>query len=276
MTHYNKLLSLAVTEKADCIVIGGDILPRARSLVDLLDVQRKFIIYHLRPLFERFREANHETTIYLMMGNDDFAVNMDMLEEMDAEGLIKLLHLRAYHLAGNLYIAGYGCVPPTPFMIKDWERLDGERSEVPARSYEACTSSRDGLEYVNVRDWLITHNTINEDLKILAGMSDPGNTAYVMHTPPFGTTLDVLYNGLHVGSRSVRCFIEDHKPPLTLHGHIHESRHMTNQLADSIGRSICVNAGQSEDMLHAVVIDIPGYTVRPVGYSSAGDLYQDV
>ncbi len=264
MTHYHKLLSLAVTEKADCVVIGGDILPRAQSLVALIHVQRKFIIYQLRPLFKRFRETNHETAIYLMMGNDDFAVNMDMLEEMDAEGLIKLLHLRAYHLAESLYIAGYGCVPPTPFMIKDWERLDGERSEVPERSYEACTSSRDGIENVYVRDWLISHNTINEDLKNLAGMSDPGNTVYVMHTPPFGTMLDVLYNGLHVGSRSVRRFIEDNAPPLTLHGHIHESRYMTNQLADSIGRTICVNAGQSENMLHAAVIDIPEYIVRPV------------
>lgn len=258
LSHYRKLLFLAEKEKADCIVMGGDLLPRGRPLAVLVEAQKRFIIDCLRPLLEKFREVNREKTIYLMMGNDDFAVNMDLLEEMEDEGLIKLLHLRTHHLTDSLSIAGYGCVPPTSFLIKDWERLDGERAAVPARSYQAYSSARDGIVPIDVREWFISHNTIGEDLETLARLSEPASTVYVIHTPPLCTTLDVLRNGRHAGSRLVRRFIEEYTPPLTLHGHIHESHRMTKELTDRIGGTICINAGQSEKVLHAVIIDFFG------------------
>lgn len=262
--HYQKLLSVAVREEVDCIVIGGDLLPKGQLLSILIEAQKRFIIDHLRPLLERFREATHEIPIYLMMGNDDFAVNMDRLEEMEADGLVRLLHLRVHPLTDNLYIAGYGCVPPTSFLIKDWERLDVERAMVPERSYQACSSTLNGIVPIDAREWFISHNTISEDLDVLARLSDPATTIYVTHTPPFDTNLDVLHNGRHAGSRSVRHFIEDYMPPLTLHGHIHESHHITKELMDRIGTTICVNAGQTEEVLHAVIVDLPGYAVRGV------------
>lgn len=262
LRHYQKLLSLAETEEVNCIVIGGDLLPKGHSLNVLIEVQKKFIVEHLRPLFKKFREVNREKSIYLMMGNDDFAVNMDQLEKMEAEGLIKLLHLRTHPLTDSLSIAGYGCVPPTPFLIKDWERLDCGRAAVPARSYQACSSTPDGTAPIDARDWFLSHNTISEDLDMLARLSDPASTVYVTHSPPFCTALDVLINGRHAGSRSVRRFIEEYAPPLTLHGHIHESYHMTKELANRIGGTLCINAGQTEAILHAVIIDLPGYLVR--------------
>lgn len=264
LRHYQKLLSLSVIEKADCIVIGGDLLPKGQLLRALIEAQKRFITQHLRPLFEGFREVHHEKAIYLMMGNDDFAVNMNQLEEMEAEGLLKLLHLRVHHLTDNLFLAGYGCVPPTSFLIKDWERLDGERVTVPEHSYQGCRSTQNGVVPIDAREWFISHNTISEDLEAMTRLSEPASTIYVMHAPPLGTKLDVLRNGRHAGSRSVRTFIEEHTPPLTLHGHIHESHHVTKELMDRIGSTICVNAGQAEEVLHAVVVDIPGYTVRRV------------
>jgi Icc-related predicted phosphoesterase len=53
----------------------------------------------------------------------------------------------------------------------------------------------------------------------------------------------------------VRAFIEQHQPPLTLHGHIHESPAVSGSYADRIGRTLCVNPGQSPDRLHAVIFD---------------------
>lgn len=264
LSHYRKLLFMAEEEKADCIVIGGDLLPGGWPLGVLANVQRKFIIDCLEPLFEKFRSVNLEKTIYLMMGNDDFAVNMDRMEEMECDGLVKLLHLRTHLLTNSLSIAGYGCVPPTCFLIKDWERLDGERASIPVRSYQACSSAPDGIVPVDVGEWFIAHNTIGEDLEILAKLSKPTSTVYVMHTPPFGTTLDVLRNGRHAGSRLVRSFIERYAPPLTLHGHIHESHHMTMELTDRIGGTVCINPGQSERALHAVIIDLSGQNITRI------------
>jgi Icc-related predicted phosphoesterase len=264
LRHYQKLLSLSVIEKADCIVIGGDLLPKGQLLRVLIEAQKKFIIDHLRPLFEGFKGVHDEKAIYLMMGNDDLAVSMDQLEEMETEGLVKLLHFRVHHLTNSLSLSGYGCVPPTSFLIKDWERLDGGRATVPERSYQACSSTPNGIVPIDAREWFVSHNTIGEDLETLAKLSEPRSTVYVMHTPPFGTNLDVLRNGRHAGSRSVRHFIEDYTPPLTLHGHIHESHNITKELMDRIGSTVCVNAGQTEEILHAVIVDIPEYTVRRV------------
>jgi Icc-related predicted phosphoesterase len=47
---------------------------------------------------------------------------------------------------------------------------------------------------------------------------------FVPHAPPFGTKLDIIRTGIHVGSMSVREIIEEHKPDLTICGHIHEAR----------------------------------------------------
>jgi len=53
----------------------------------------------------------------------------------------------------------------------------------------------------------------------------------------------------------VRAFIEEHQPPLTLHGHIHESPMVSGSYAERIGRTLCVNPGQSPERLHAVIFD---------------------
>ncbi len=259
IAHYQDLLSAAVRRDADFVVIGGDLFPGRGTLAGILKAQKTFLAERLRPLFERFRNENPEKTIYLMMGNDDFAANMGWLEEMAREGLLKLLHLRAHSLSGSLFIAGYSCVPPTPFLIKDWERLDAERATVPDRSYQVCTSSETGgIEVTDARDWFLSHNTIEEELEMLAQMSNPAQTIYVTHAPPYATKLDVLYSGRHIGSRAVRKFVEQHEPPLTLHGHIHESYRMTEEIRDRIGGALCINPGQDEQVLHAVSIDIIG------------------
>ena len=42
-----------------------------------------------------------------MMGNDNFQVNMHLLEDMEAEGLLRLLHMRVHHLTERLSIVGH-------------------------------------------------------------------------------------------------------------------------------------------------------------------------
>ncbi len=46
----------------------------------------------------------------------------------------------------------------------------------------------------------------------------------VSHQPPYGTINDMAHNRRHVGSRSVRSFIEMHDPLACFTGHIHEGR----------------------------------------------------
>jgi Icc-related predicted phosphoesterase len=89
-------------------------------------------------------------------------------------------------------------------------------------------------------------------------MSNPKKTIYVIHAPPYNTKLDIITTGVHVGSKSVREFIEKEQPCLTLHGHIHESPKMSGSYKDTIRTTVCINVGSSfpEVKLNCVVIDI--------------------
>ena len=60
----------------------------------------------------------------------------------------------------------------------------------------------------------------------------------VVHQPPHGTAVDRAYVGGHVGSRSVRLFIEVREPLACFCGHIHEGRGI-----DAIGRTTVINPG---------------------------------
>lgn len=69
--------------------------------------------------------------------------------------------------------------------------------------------------------------TEDEYADILAGAlegADPGAPAVmVCHQPPYGTSNDTLTNGEHVGSHTVREFIQERKPIVCFSGHIHEA-----------------------------------------------------
>lgn len=61
---------------------------------------------------------------------------------------------------------------------------------------------------------------------------------FVSHQPPCNTINDRLANGDHVGSKSIRDFIETENPILCLTGHIHEGIGI-----DIIGNSMIINPG---------------------------------
>ncbi|MDE3057205.1 MAG: metallophosphoesterase [Bacteroidota bacterium] len=71
---------------------------------------------------------------------------------------------------------------------------------------------------------------------------------FVPHAPPFNTHVDKIFAGRHVGSTSVRKFIEEKQPDAVVCGHIHEARG-----TDTIGKAIILNCGQAGKGLYAVV-----------------------
>ncbi len=83
--------------------------------------------------------------------------------------------------------------------------------------------------------------------------SDPGfsgqNLILVSHQPPYGTKADRMIMGFHVGSRSIREFIETHQPLACFTGHIHEGRSV-----DYIGRTAIVNPGAAFKNNYALAV----------------------
>lgn len=64
----------------------------------------------------------------------------------------------------------------------------------------------------------------------------------VSHHPPKNTKVDVAHVGGHIGSLSVRQFVEEKKPSIVFCGHVHESRGI-----DQIGNTILVNPGPAKE-----------------------------
>jgi Icc-related predicted phosphoesterase len=68
------------------------------------------------------------------------------------------------------------------------------------------------------------------------------------HVPPYNTLLDTTKTGIHVGSRSVRQFIEEHNVDLVISGHVHEARSI-----DRLGKTVLVNPGPALQGNYAII-----------------------
>ncbi len=73
-------------------------------------------------------------------------------------------------------------------------------------------------------------------------------TVFVPHAPPYGTRLDVIRNGRHVGSTAVRAFIEKHQPDVAVCGHIHEAAGV-----DAIGKTRIINVGPAHQGSYGLI-----------------------
>lgn len=80
---------------------------------------------------------------------------------------------------------------------------------------------------------------------------------FVPHAPPYGTKLDIIHSGLHVGSTAVRGFIEEHEPDVVVCGHIHEGCGI-----DRMGATTIVNCGQASQGRYAVIDTAPQLSVE--------------
>jgi Icc-related predicted phosphoesterase len=249
-SHLYSLFAVAEKERVDVIVIGGDIVPK-EIYSERLRVGAEYALESQRGYLKKFKKeikkfaaANPGIKIYLDLGNDDFISNRDVLEVRDGE-FYHLLHMRKHALTPDIDIIGYMCIPITPFGIKDWEKPDTGGypyrfdSSLGGIRLDGVFSKGKEIVYGNVD--LSAENSIEADMQKLSAMVTKP-FIFVCHCPPWGTKLDMLFD-VNLGSRAVRDFIERHCEGdllVSLHGHIHES-----QATQAIGRTICVNPGQS-------------------------------
>jgi Icc-related predicted phosphoesterase len=236
---YEQVVALASEHRPRAVLLGGDLAPHATGAPGV-ERQRVFLEGFLVEFARRLHDASPESELLLLMGNDDWSANHDVLERYDGQ-LWRLLHARTIEVDG-VSVSGLSWVPITPFAIKDWERWEDGDDESPARLHGWVS----GLE--GVREWRFDPErrepTIAEGLDALAQASDPAATIYVLHSPPRDTACDVISTRQHVGSRAIRAFVETRQPRLVLSGHIHESPRVSGAWRDTVGRTPVVNPGQ--------------------------------
>ncbi len=266
-THFSSMFSVAETEKVEAIIIGGDIIPHhlPESLRGFSPVEAhsKYIREVFIPKMAHFVEKRR-VAVYLDLGNDDLFFSRPLLEQYNGS-LFHLLHFKKTGLTDHVDIIGYMCVPPTPFVRKDLEKPDSSRQPyAPGNTIllKGHISKNGTLEDMTLD--LTSPDTIEKDLERISEIIDKP-FIFVSHSPPYQTPLDMLHNGIHVGSLSISAFIrhwaQKGKLIASLHGHIHESPVRSGSILSRIEGVLCINPGQGNgpgSRFRYVVFDLKG------------------
>jgi len=245
---YQELLALATSSSAEIVTLGGDLLPSfppTKRYEDMIPNQKNFIDQFLSFFFKRILETTSINQIFLIPGNWD--LGYPYLFKDPTAGIVDL-NQRIYRLENGYNLIGYPFVPPTPFRPKDYEKMDDPEAPWPPQknpSYIRSSDQSDQLIAVDPYLYLREREPIREDLNRLPKPVSNKKAIYVMHSPPFGTKLDFIQGEKSAGSRSIKAFIEENQPLLTLHGHIHESPELSGAYFDRIGETTSINPGQS-------------------------------
>ena len=257
LEQYQRLLDKAKDEKADAVIIGGDLFPKTGNL-RTVDGQRSFLEEKLLPKFKELKKDS-SCEIYLLMGNDDFIHNVPAFEKFEAENIYKIIHNKCLKLNDDFEIIGYSYVPLTPFTYKDWEKLDlDELNEYETRKSDftiwGYKWTGDLMTYGKLFDLYDRQDTIEKDLNKLFNLAkDSRKVILVSHSPPSDTNCDVNFRMEHIGSNAIRKVIEERQPYLTLHGHIHETIKRTGEFKDKINETICASSSNHHEGDLAVI-----------------------
>ncbi|MBI4162517.1 MAG: metallophosphoesterase family protein [Candidatus Aenigmarchaeota archaeon] len=199
-----------------------------------IDLQKMFNDYFMKfptqqaawlssVLLQEFMDfkKSYQCKISIMGGNNDPKKLVQIFNEAESNGIIQHLHNKVF-VADDTAIAGCPFLSPTPFRFDYWEKPEKE---------------------------------IYTDLKELSSKTDMHKTILVTHVPPKDTPLDIIHSGKHVGSKALRRFIEEYQPLLCLSGHIHEAPKISNKWLYKIGKTTCINHGDSEDKTRMLIGD---------------------
>lgn len=260
ISRYEKLFKLISIEKPQVILLGGDLLPSGHIYLGEM-AEESFTYAILQNGFEAIKSESSSDypKVLLILGNDDPRAEETGLVRGEELGLWSYIHLRKVE-CGDFSVYGYACVPPTPFLLKDWERYD-----VSQFVDLGCISPEEGWRSVPLPMNDIKYATIQTDLDLLADDTDLSKAIFLFHAPPHQTSLDrVALEGrtidnipldIHAGSIAIRRFIEKRQPLITLHGHIHEFTRLTGTWCEQIGRTWIYSAAYDGEELALVRFD---------------------
>jgi len=254
--RYDTLFNLLEKDLPEVLLIGGDILPHTR-VTNHEDFINGYLIPELHSL--KSKTGHSYPLILLILGNDDPRSSEKLIMEAENQGYWIYLHQRKYEFKHFIFY-GYSYIPPTPFLLKDWERYDVSRFVDPG-----CLHPTEGI-HTKIPDEDIEHATIKNHLDDLVNNDALNSAVCLFHSPPYQTALDraALDNksfdhvplDVHVGSIAIRRFIEEKQPYLTLHGHIHESTSITGSWRDQIGKTLMFNAAHQGPELSIIKFDL--------------------
>jgi Icc-related predicted phosphoesterase len=255
--RFQRLFQIIRKEAPDAVFLGGDLLPLHPMKHTTMEEFIETTIFSEMKKIKR--NGDKKIRFFVIMGNDDPRMYEHLFLKADNAGLLDYIHQKTISYK-KMYITGYSFVPPTPFQLKDWERYDiSEYIDVGAISPEQ------GRRTIDVPLDEIKYSTIAEDLEKLSKQSPATNTIYLFHSPSYqscldradlhGKKVDHAPVDVHVGSIAIQRFIKTIQPLLTLHGHVHESAHITGCWKEKVDRTYSFTAAHYGPELAVVRFD---------------------
>ncbi len=242
--RFDKLARAIAVERPGAVFLGGDLLPSASQMFSSQSFDYADFITDY--LVKRFKELRNELKmkfprIFIILGNDDGRSAETSIRDAAVEGIWEYVHNKKV-LFEDYPVFGYSYIPPSPFLLKDWEKYDVSRHVDPG-----SVSPEEGMRTFPVSDYSIKYSTIKKDLDELTANEKVEDAICLFHAPPYKTKLDrAALDGrmidhvpmdVHVGSIAIQRFIKTRQPLLTLHGHIHESSRLSRSWRDRIGKT---------------------------------------
>lgn len=262
VNRYEKLFALMDKEKPAAVFMGGDLLPsglfaftsdegRTNNFV------KDFLFDRLNVLKEKMGALYPR--VFVILGNDDGRSPEPEFELAGEMGTLEYIHNKKV-MFGQYPVFGYAYVPPTPFMLKDWEKYDVSMYVDPG-----CVAPDEGSFSVETDKKALKYQTIQNDLARLTEGEDLQKSIFLFHSPPYQTKLDrAALDGkfydhvpldVHVGSIAIERFIRREQPLITLHGHIHESTAITGDWKEYLGNTLAMNAAHNGPELSLIRFD---------------------
>ena len=252
LNSYKKLFIRIEEEKPDAVFFGGDLLPSGLfAYSSSEDVPKDFIKEIIKDGFLKLKNKLKDKypNVFIILGNDDSKQDEESFIEGENECLWQYVHNKKVSF-GKYSVYGYSYVPPSPFLMKDWEKYDVSRYVDPG-----CVPPEEGSHSFEIKPDDIIYSTIQKDLEQLAGEDELSNAIFLFHSPPYKTKLDrAALDGkmfdhapldVHIGSIAIQRFINIKQPLITLHGHVHESASITGFWQDKLNKTHAFSAAHN-------------------------------
>jgi len=240
--------------KIDIVAISGDLFPKNVSII-----KQNKRTQLLKESAQQIR--NYGMELVLIMGNDDNQNLIPFMEEEDRNGLWHYVSEKVAIIKDYEFI-GMPWVPDHPFGYKFWCRSEfkDDLGRDPLQYGKPCLVNSNN-QYKNIDDYeafLKNQPSIYDVLSKLASqVMNLNKSIWLIHAPPTDLRLDMCSNGQCVGSKAVLKFIDDYKPMLTIHGHIHESpEYNGNRWCVQYNQTFCVQCGQLMPYLYYSILEI--------------------
>jgi len=257
LEKYHALFQLVQQETPDAVLFGGDLLPLHVPSEKPMQQFIKDTI--LSPIKHVQKLTSKSTRFFLILGNDDPRVYERLFIDADTKGILTYVHEKTIPWKDHS-ITGYAYVPPTPFLLKDWERYDISRfvdvgAVSPEKGRRTVPEPVDEIRYA----------TIADDLERLSLNAPLDRTIFLFHSPPYDSFLDTIDAAgkmvdhapldAHIGSIAIQRFIKEKQPLATLHGHAHESPRLTGHWMQRFGKTYSFSAAHDGPELAVVRFD---------------------